>query len=56
MKFEFNAFEVKETKSDKLESMLELFFQSDLLAFRNACGVNPTTFLSAQSSMAMELD
>ena len=56
MKFEFNAFEVKKIHSDKLESTLELLFQNDLPAFRNAPGVNPTTSLTARPSTEMKSD
>ena len=56
MKFEFNAFEVKKIHSDKLESTLELLFQNDLPAFRNAPGVNPPTSLTAWPSTEMKSD
>ena len=56
MKFEFNAFEVKKIHSDKLEPMLELLFQNDLPAFRNALGANPTTSVTAQPSTEIKSD
>lgn len=56
MKFEFNASEVKKIHSDKLEPMLELLFQNDLPAFRNALGANPTTSVTAQPSTEIKSD